>query len=228
MPLVRLYWFFFFFLTSSFCQRVHFLFTFTSLPFLQGPSEITDTLEKKGEALLRSATNRFCYDQYCYKMVWQHFSSFLLNLNCRIPRSLGFWDVLSSHHLDLRHRRDLPRDFSLGSTSPLTNVLSSSSSLCLQSLLLYSVSLLISVRPRHPHALFAHSEDGRRAARLDTCGCKKNCTQPLGGHAGSLQPSFDRVADLLASYQSCALASPLSTRTLWITIILLAVVLIFT
>lgn len=100
--------------------------------------------------------------------------------------------------------------FLLGSTSQLTNVLSSS---CLQSLLFSRVSLLIScvsTTPSHPFE--------------DECRCK-NGTQPLGGHAGSWQPSFFRV---LASYQGCALESSLSTRTLWSTINLLAVVLVFT
>lgn len=109
---------------------------------------------------------------------------FFLNLKLSNPKTFGILGCFSStHHLDLRHRRDLPRDFSLGSTSPLTNVPLSSSS-CLQSLLLYSVSLLISVRPRRPRALFAHSEDGRRAARLDACGCKK---KPAPSHKGATQ-----------------------------------------
>lgn len=166
------------FLTSSFCQRVHFLFAFISSPFFfnaKGLQRLRTLWKKKNkkkqDALPRSATS----DRYRCKMVPQHFSSFFFfffscNLNFGIPK---VWDFgMFRRRIILTFDTDVIYlvTFSLGSTSPLTNVLLSS--LCLQSLLLFRVSLLISVRSRLLRPLLAHSEDGRRAARLHTCGCK--------------------------------------------------------
>lgn len=137
-----------------------------------------------------------------------------VNLNCPIPRALGYWDLSSTHHLDPTFDADVIylMTFLLGSASPLTNVLSlSSSSSCLQSLLFSSVSLLITcVRPRHPRVLLPSVKT--------LCSCT-NVTQPPGGHAGSWQPYFSRV---LTSYQGCALGSSLCgvQSTCWLYVLI--------